>query len=240
MKHQIFIQPHYGMLLHADWQVEPSPALFDVQHYPQAQAVGQGGRNAAWFIQTQQGAAVLRYFRRGGLLAKLIQRHYLWSGVEHCRAFREFAVLAYLHEQKVLVPKVLGAYYQKAWGWCQMALITEQVPKAQPIVVVLQQIQENSALYDLLARQTAITIHSMHKAGVWHADLNAYNLLFTASEHVYVIDFDKAKRYPTAVPASKAHQNLSRLQRSLVKVSGQKGELFWQKIHNFYSEIKPT
>ena len=31
---------------------------------------GQGGRGAAWFVSGNEGAAVLRHYRRGGLMAR--------------------------------------------------------------------------------------------------------------------------------------------------------------------------
>ena len=54
-----------------------------------------------------------------------------------------------------------------------------------------------------------------HRAGVWHADLNAHNILVAESQ-LYLIDFDRGERRPPDETWRIA--NLQRLRRSLVKL----------------------
>ena len=56
----------------------------------------------------------------------------------------------------------------------------------------------------------------LHAAGVWHADLNANNLLIDGQGAVFVIDFDRGRRRPPALGWQAA--NLARLWRSLTKL----------------------
>ena len=83
---------NWGILIHPDWQQNVrdrglslaegfSPALFHAEHYQsEAVKVGDGGRNAAWFIPTSIGPAVLRQYRRGGLVGKFIKSTYVFRG----------------------------------------------------------------------------------------------------------------------------------------------------------------
>jgi len=59
-------------------------------------------------------------------------------------------------------------------------------------------------------------IREFHDAGVWHADLNARNILLNADSRVFLIDFDRAKFSPGR--AVNGEGNLRRLKRSLAKL----------------------
>jgi 3-deoxy-D-manno-octulosonic acid kinase len=54
-----------------------------------------------------------------------------------------------------------------------------------------------------------------HRAGIWHADLNAHNVL-VAPGQLYLIDFDRGRQRGPAETWQRA--NLQRLRRSLVKL----------------------
>ena len=61
------------------------------------------------------------------------------------------------------------------------------------------------------------TLRRFHDAGVFHADLNAHNLLVDADGKLHVIDFDRgARRRGRAWKQA----NLARLRRSLLKLAG--------------------
>ena len=59
-------------------------------------------------------------------------------------------------------------------------------------------------------------VRRFHQRGVYHADLNAHNILWTESGEVYLIDFDKGQLRETRRSWQLA--NLNRLQRSLSKL----------------------
>ncbi len=59
-------------------------------------------------------------------------------------------------------------------------------------------------------------IRRFHDAGVWHADLNARNILLDAQSGIFLIDFDRARFTPGKAVNGK--NNLSRLKRSLEKL----------------------
>ena len=243
---------NWGILLHPDWQKQAqqqsadlhdsiNPALFTEAYYQKAaKRVGVGGRNAAWFIPTPVGAAVLRQYRRGGLVGKFNKSRYFFNGAENTRSFQEFAIINYLYQAGLTVPKALGAFYQKKGLWCEMALITSLIKDTTPLASICQQVLNQEITEEIAqryARAAAQRIYQMHELHVWHADLNGFNIL-CSSEPVdaYLIDFDKAKKTP--LNAKLRQQNLDRLQRSLVKVCGQQAIVFMAQIEEYYYKFE--
>jgi 3-deoxy-D-manno-octulosonic acid kinase len=67
-------------------------------------------------------------------------------------------------------------------------------------------------------RAVAESIRSMHRHGVYHADLNLKNILLRVEDRgttCYIIDYDKAKLFLGPVPEVMANKNLTRLWRSV-------------------------
>ncbi|HVF34656.1 MAG TPA: lipopolysaccharide kinase InaA family protein, partial [Candidatus Saccharimonadia bacterium] len=60
------------------------------------------------------------------------------------------------------------------------------------------------------------TIRRFHDAGVWHADLNAHNVLRDEAGAFWLLDFDRGWLAPPRERWRRA--NLARLERSLRKV----------------------
>jgi 3-deoxy-D-manno-octulosonic acid kinase len=75
----------------------------------------------------------------------------------------------------------------------------------------------------------------MHQLGVWHADLNVYNILFDDQAKVWLIDFDRSRLMAFLTPAQRA-QNLSRLLRSLKKLSLTHERECWLALSDAYQE----
>jgi 3-deoxy-D-manno-octulosonic acid kinase len=60
-------------------------------------------------------------------------------------------------------------------------------------------------------------IWTFHEAGVYHADMNAYNVQVDKDGDIWMLDFDKGSLKP---PGRWQQETLSRLHRSLRKVFG--------------------
>ena len=52
-----------------------------------------GGRGTVAFVRDGERRWVLRHYRRGGLVARLLDDRYLWTGADRTRAFREWRLL---------------------------------------------------------------------------------------------------------------------------------------------------
>jgi 3-deoxy-D-manno-octulosonic acid kinase len=183
-----------------------------------------GGRGAAWFVGAARRQWALRHYRRGGFIARLSADRYLWTGEARVRAFAEWRLLAELTRRGLPVPKPIAARYQREGVLYRCDLITQRIADARPLSAVLSfaPVQERTW------RDIGVAVAGLHAAGADHADLNAHNILVDGGGAVSVIDFDRGRlRAPGAWPAGAPGRagawqarNLSRLHRSLIKVTG--------------------
>ncbi|ARP90102.1 3-deoxy-D-manno-octulosonic acid kinase [Bordetella genomosp. 9] len=201
------------------------PAMFDPAYYgARAEPVAVGGRQSAWFVDGDCGPAVLRHYRRGGMVARISRQRYIWLGEARTRCFREFRLLESLAAQGLPVPAPLAAAYWRVGALTyEAAILVRRLPDVRPLARMLQEPVWDAAA-DAIAR--------MHQAGVWHADLNAYNILLDARGKAWIIDFDRGRQGGVSGPAKR--RNMERLQRSLVKVGGAAGQAFFERLNQAY------
>jgi 3-deoxy-D-manno-octulosonic acid kinase len=173
------------------------------------------GRGSAWFLAATGPAAaatVLRHYRRGGWVARVVADRYLWRGEEATRAFRELRLLAAIEALGLPAARPVAARYARSGAVYRADLLTLAVPDAQPLAVRL-----GDGLAPAVWRRIGATIRAFHDAGVRHADLNARNVLLDAADDVHLIDFDRGA---LAAPGPWREGNLQRLRRSLLKLAG--------------------
>ena len=170
-----------------------------------------GGRGGVGFIDAPFGRCVLRHYRRGGMVARLMGDRYLWTGAERTRAFAEFRLLAELHARGLHVPAPVAARYQREGVHYRADLVTRQIANASTLAQLLVQERCDSAV----AARVGAALAEFHNAGAYHADLNAHNVLLDANI-VWVIDFDRGELRAAARGWQQA--NLARLKRSLLKL----------------------
>lgn len=183
--------------------------LLDTARWP---AIGASGRAAVHRVEGAFGRGILRHYRRGGLIARFSRDLYLWIGEDATRAFREFRLLAELRRRDLPVPAPLAAGYRRRGAFYCADLLTEELSQTRTLAAALPDLAAQPALW----QQLGTTLARFHAAGVWHADLNAHNLLLDASQRWWLIDFDRGRLLQPA--SSWAHSRLARLHRSLLKV----------------------
>lgn len=174
-----------------------------------------GGRGAAWRITTEDADWVLRFYRRGGLPGKLIHDWYFYTGLESSRPWREWRLLAHMLERGLPVPRPVAARVLRASLGYRGAIITATV-RGESLTRCVQQQQMTDHAWKAVGR----TIRRFHDAGIWHADLNAHNILIADPGQdpvVHLIDFDRGRVRPQDTAWRRA--NLARLQRSLRKIT---------------------
>jgi 3-deoxy-D-manno-octulosonic acid kinase len=200
----------------------PAAEHFTAGYWQDRNAVrGQAiGRGSAWFIDTSYGSIVLRQYLRGGWIAKISHEHYIFTGVSTSRPFREFKVLATLYELGLPVPRPVAAICKHRGILSTGTIMTARVDGARSLAELLSStdITQGQWPRQWHGRWADVgrCIHRFHSAGLWHADLNAGNILIDGDSSVYLIDFDRA-RFTPGVPVN-GKNNLSRLNRSLVKL----------------------
>jgi 3-deoxy-D-manno-octulosonic acid kinase len=200
-------------------------AWFDAEHWRRqgSLSVQSGGRGGIAVIHTPAGECVLRHYHRGGMVAALMGDRYLWAGADDTRSFQEFRLLQAMTKLKLPVPQVVAARYQRAGLYYQADLITRRIADTH----TLTQCSAQGRLDAELAEEVGALVARFHRTGVWHADLNAHNIL-VAPAGLYLVDFDRGRM---RVPEQGWRMaNLQRLRRSLLKIgAAAQGEAMFDK-----------
>ncbi|HNR32886.1 MAG TPA: lipopolysaccharide kinase InaA family protein [Candidatus Hydrogenedentes bacterium] len=179
---------------------------------------GLGGRGMLRVFPYPQGEGVIRRGLRGGLLRHFLHEGYLLAN----RPLRELTLLWELYREGFAVPEPLGAVWERRGPWLRGAIATHRVDavdlkaflRAAPVDRNREQAAQ-AADADEVLRRCGRLIRDLHDRGVWHADLQVGNVLVGESRE-YLIDFDKAVRYPMLSARLRA-SNLERLARSFRK-----------------------
>lgn len=155
---------------------------------------------------------VLKHYQRGGKMAVLLGDRYIGLSCSKSRSFNEWRLLSHMRELKLPVPEPVAASCTEHGLFYRADLVTRQIHN----VVTLADHLMHGDCDEAHWRSIGACIRRFHDASIYHADLNARNILLKAdSGDVYLIDFDKGSmRY--LGDAWKA-SNLARLQRSLLK-----------------------
>jgi len=182
---------------------------------PGAEPLGTG-RGAAYRVELPGGLrAVLRVYRRGGAIARVVRETYF--GIRP-RPLRELAVTEEARRRGVAAAEVLAARVEGRLAY-RGALLTAEVPAAATLLEALRRAADARARR-ALAAATGRAIRTLHAAGVFHADLNLTNILVHPvpdGAGVALLDFDRARLRDQPLGAGARRRNLRRLARSLAK-----------------------
>jgi len=97
------------------------------------------GRGAALFIEADERQLVLRHYRRGGWMARLMRDRYHWSDESRTRSYLEWHLLYVLRRAGLPVPVPIAACYRRTGRYTYSAdLLTEQIPAAPSLAAHLQ------------------------------------------------------------------------------------------------------
>jgi 3-deoxy-D-manno-octulosonic acid kinase len=171
-----------------------------------------GGRGTVVFLRDDARRWVLRHYRRGGSVARLLDDRYLYTGEDRTRGFREWRLLRELSTLGLPAPRPVAARYRRHGIFYRADLLTVELPSR----LTLTQALATAALPPERWYDIGRCIGRFHAHGVRHADLNAHNVVLGQGRKVYVLDFDRA-RIEERGPWEAAV--LARLERSLVKVT---------------------
>ena len=168
------------------------------------------GRGNTFFVGNVPRQFVLRHFHRGGLMGKFNRDRYFWTGEEETRSFAEWRMLAKMAEFDLRVPRPAAARYIHHGTFYTADIITVRIPEVRSLSQVITSPQDLKFWQKL-----GVAIRHFHEVGVYHADMNAYNLQIDADGELWMLDFDRGE---LRQPGSWQQQTLNRLHRSLEKI----------------------
>ncbi|MFQ5608952.1 MAG: 3-deoxy-D-manno-octulosonic acid kinase [Woeseiaceae bacterium] len=169
------------------------------------------GRGSTMFVGNVPRQFVLRHFMRGGLVGKFNRDKYLWAGQEKVRSFAEWRLLAKMAEFELRVPRPAAARYSRRGTFYTADIITVRIPSVRPLSDVIAESPRTPEFWSGIGS----AIQKFHEAGVFHADMNAYNLQIDKDGKLWMLDFDKGE---LRQPGPWQQQTLNRLHRSLEKI----------------------
>ena len=214
---QMMQQGKNQLLFDATLIASPDSKLFQpdwLQHKANLQATSSG-RGQSWFIDFQNQHWVLRHYLRGGMMAIFNRDVYFSWQASQTRAWKEWQLLHHMRTLHLPVPRPVAA--RAYWPAGQLSglyradILLEAIPNSNTLDNVLQQQVLPSEIWNDIGS----CIKQFHTHDIYHADLNANNILIDAQQKVYLIDFDRC--HISHNTTLKAH-NLPRLQRSLLKL----------------------
>lgn len=200
------------MLFDAQHFVAPTPNMFTQEYWQSQNAItGQAtGRGTTYFFQHNKNEYVLRHYRRGGLIGKVLSDQYMYTGVEQSRPWQEFKLLQHMQTLNLNCPEPIAAMLTKSSWVYQADIISTKIPNAQD----LHQILLETGLTTDVWQKIGQTIAEFHNHQVYHHDLNIHNIMLDAEYAVWLIDFDKCG---VKQGDNWKQSNMARLKRSFEK-----------------------
>ena len=218
---------HSYVLYDAAIIAEPAPQIFDADYHTnkdarQNNSSGEAaggktgiGRARVVYFTLDDKSLVLKHYYRGGAVASLLKDQYLGVSVIKSRAFKEWRLLKKMQYLGLPVPSAVAARVRKTLLFYTADLITEEIKDSKTLSDILSKTALDTAQW----QKIGACIRSFHQHDVYHADLNARNILLSGtpveSGDVYLIDFDNSG-FRTGSSTWKV-ANLARLKRSLMK-----------------------
>lgn len=153
---------------------------------------------------------VLREFRRGGLVGKVVDKTYVWTGLAATRPWREWHLLAELHAAGLPVPRPIAAHVHRGRVRYSGHILSELIENVTPLLHILRRERMNAAAWSRFGR----TIRHFHRARVHHPDLNISNVLVHEDGRFFLVDFDRGRAH---AGNGVLQADIRRLRRSLDK-----------------------
>ena len=205
---------HHAFTFASSYRLTPEHInqLITVFNSPGGQADAVlGGRTTVSTLDLQGiGHVLVKPYSRGGIIRYMIKNTYLRIGKPRCQI--EYEQMQRAGDLGINVPEPVayahqGRIFYKAW------LITRKVKDAKSLADLSHtDADRTQRVLDEVTHQVSALVH--HK--IYHADLHPGNLLIDHDNHVYIIDFDKARHYKGSKDKLRSRY-LKRWKRAVIK-----------------------
>lgn len=170
------------------------------------------GRGGGYFLRFGSQEWVWRHYRRGGIMARVLTDEFAGWRLEYTRSWKEWRLLAALYVRGFPVPRPVAAFVSRKFGYYRCDLITQRIAPAQNLSALLVKAPLSTEVWVAIGA----CVRRFHDAGIYHADLNANNVLLDDEMRVYLLDFDRSGPRRGVIWQRK---NIDRFQRSLRKIA---------------------
>ncbi|WP_158972537.1 3-deoxy-D-manno-octulosonic acid kinase [Paraglaciecola sp. L3A3] len=201
----------------------PEAEIFTDQFWSnQNKIIGQAtGRGTTYFFKHQNGEYVLRHYLRGGLVGKILDGQYVFTGLHRTRAWKEFNLLHHMANLGLPCPTPIAAQIKRVGLYYQADIILCKIPQAKDVFNILLEKSISPDIWQKIGQ----TIAKFHQQQIYHHDLNIHNIMLDHNNKAWLIDFDKCsvkqgEKWKSA--------NLSRLHRSFEKEQRLKN-IYWSE-----------
>ena len=232
-----------GIIYDSDIFDQAADDLFRASAWESVQPVSgvlrSAGRGNTVVVSRDGNDYVLRRYVRGGLVRRIVRDTYFFTGEDQTRAFREWRLLRKLVQKGLNVPIPAAARYRRTAMFYTAELLTVRIPAIRSLAERLSDAQGTPEFWQRLGSGIA----TFHQAGVFHADLNAYNVQLGRDDTLWLLDFDRGELRPTGLWKQKT---LNRLHRSLQKIHSLSpnihfGSADWQNfLEGYFSESRSS
>ncbi len=221
------------VLCRAEAVAELSPDWFDRDRWQEsgARIHTSTGRASVMIGKLNSETWVLRHYCRGGFVARFIDDHYWWLGLERTRAFLEWRLLDKLTNWGLPAPEPIAACVRRTGLVYQADIITKYLPDTRTLSSYLREEGVRDETWTRIGRM----VRQFHDRDVCHPDLTAHNILLSSAGEPYLVDFDNAR---IRADGHWKRRGVARLQRSLRKVALETGVSFdpdaWEIVVSAY------
>lgn len=186
---------------------------------PDAQAYT--GRGAAWRMTTPHGDWLVRHYRRGGAIARVLHDEYLRAGEP--RPLRELHASIVARARGVDTPEVVAAIAYLSGPLYRADLATRFVAGSRDLASVTFEPDDDPRPADAAAAWHAAgrLLRVTFAAGIEHADLNLRNILIAdaaGAPRALLLDLDRAVVHERPLTTAVRSGMLARLHRSRRKL----------------------
>ena len=206
------------LVIHRDIAPQAAEIVQRLGELASAAEAGAGNRRSAFRLKLAGGLELFaRRGRRGGMIGSILGDVYV--GIAP-RPLNELALTVEAMRRGIPVAEPMGAMIEWIGPALYRGFCLTRAVRGMTLWEFVKT-DDDPIVRGHVLGQARAAIDTMHKQGLFHADLNLHNLLVTQAREsfsVIIIDLDKARLFDAPLPAAMRRANAARLKRSARKL----------------------